>query len=135
MSGQSGCTARERRDAHAQLQVRHAARAAGCQTKTCHRQTSIVPSQWCVSVSCVLSRVSWPTAEQRDAPTRGQETVSRSVCQSVCLASLLVTLSLSRSHSLPINGPAVSVSTRSLVRATSAQETVHYGQRRTRLAE
>lgn len=86
MGGQSGRAARERRDAHAQLQVRHAARAAGCQTKTCHRQTSIVPSQWCVSVSCVLSRVSWPTAEQRETPIRGQETVSRSVCLSVCLS-------------------------------------------------
>lgn len=128
MDGQSATAARERRDAHARRQVRHAAghwlSDENVPPANKHRMR-----RCCAFLLVLVATSSIRRGTTRPRP-RGQETVSRSVC----LAPLLVILSSSHLHTIrPSMGTRIRASARLLVRATSTQETVHYGDRRTRL--
>lgn len=100
MDGQSATAARERRDAHARRQVRHAA-GHWLSDENVPPANKHRVRQCCVFLLVLVATSSIRRGTTRPRP-RGQETVSRSVC----LAPLLVILSSSRLHDSPVNGHA-----------------------------
>lgn len=99
-------------------------RPSDCQTKTYRRQTSVARAALRLWLVC-------RRGSSRPPNPRGQETVS---CLLLSFSQLWPRARARSSPSLPVNGHADYASAWSLVRPPSAQETVHYGDRRTRIA-